>query len=110
MVPKWMRTTRKSSDDKMDFAMDGTDIPDAGYVEQVYAWGFELIGFTMIISPLWILVFVTAQIPRLVIMTCFLLAFLGFTSFVTTARPFETLGATAAYGLVLFNCEFGRFI
>ncbi|KAK0615704.1 hypothetical protein B0T17DRAFT_510287 [Bombardia bombarda] len=95
------RSRVADDDDTTAFVMDGTFIHDAGKVEELYQWAFVILGFAMLISPLWILVFVTAQIPRLAIMTCFILAFLGLVSFVTTARPFETLAATAAYAAVL---------
>jgi len=79
----------------MSFVLGDIRLHDEG-AEEVFAWGFMLLGFSMVICPLWILVFVTESVQRLAIMTCFIFIFLVLVSFVTTARPFETLAATAA--------------
>jgi hypothetical protein len=55
-----------------------------------------VVGLMMLIGPLWILAFVTQTVKRLGIITAFLVIFLCFVSFTTVARPFESLGATAA--------------
>lgn len=63
------------------------------------------IGLAMLIGPLWMLQFVTAEgfstRNRLLIITVFLIAFAVLVSVMTVARPPEVLGATAAYGAVL---------
>jgi hypothetical protein len=50
----------------------------------------------MLVVPLWILAFVDKTTYRLAIITTFLVFFLCFVSFTTSAKPFESLGATAA--------------
>ena len=55
-----------------------------------------VLGLMMLIAPLWLLAFITDKVHRLEIITSFLMAFLCLISFATIARPFESLGATAA--------------
>ena len=59
----------------------------------------------MLIGPLWLLQHVSAVQPntrqRLIVITAFLIGFTIMMGIVTTARPFEVLAATAAYGAVL---------
>ena len=63
------------------------------------------LGLAMLIGPLWLLqYFSTGQSNsclRLGIITAFLVLFTVLLSFLTVAKPFETLAATAAYGAVL---------
>jgi hypothetical protein len=54
-------------------------------------------GMIMLILPLWVLAFVERTTYRLAIITTFLALFLCLVSFATVAKPFESLGATAAY-------------
>jgi hypothetical protein len=53
-------------------------------------------GLIMLILPLWVLAFVDRTTYRLAIITTFLALFLCMVSFATVAKPFESLGATAA--------------
>lgn len=53
-------------------------------------------GMIMLILPLWVLAFVNRTTYRLAIITTFLALFLCLVSFATVAKPFESLGATAA--------------
>ena len=59
----------------------------------------------MLIGPLWVLQYVTTEglttKIRLVIITLFLIGFAALFGTLTVARPFEVIGATAAYGAVL---------
>ena len=50
----------------------------------------------MLITPLWVLQTLQDSRQKLGAITAFVVAFLGMVSYATTARPFETLGATAA--------------
>ncbi|KAF2470794.1 uncharacterized protein BDR25DRAFT_369291 [Lindgomyces ingoldianus] len=54
------------------------------------------LGLIMLIVPLWLLAFVGKTVNRLAIITAFLVCFLSLVTFTTIARPFESLGATAA--------------
>ncbi|KAH8591298.1 hypothetical protein B0O99DRAFT_744507 [Bisporella sp. PMI_857] len=54
------------------------------------------IGTVMLIAPLWILQSIGDVNRKLTVITAFIVAFLGMVSYVTSAKPFETLGATAA--------------
>ena len=54
------------------------------------------VGMIMLITPLWVLQTLQDSRQKLGAITAFVVAFLGMVSYATTARPFETLGATAA--------------
>ncbi|KAI1743328.1 hypothetical protein F4680DRAFT_409826 [Xylaria scruposa] len=60
-----------------------------------------VIGLAMLITPLWILANVGDTVLRLAVITAFVVAFLPLVTFSSTARPFETLAATAGYTAVL---------
>ncbi|KAF7542033.1 hypothetical protein G7054_g148 [Neopestalotiopsis clavispora] len=60
-----------------------------------------LIGLTMLVTPIWTLNAVESMQSRLIIITVFVVIFLLVMSFAMVAKPFETLGATAAYAAVL---------
>jgi len=55
----------------------------------------------MLIAPMWVLHAVKNQNAQLAVITAFIVVFLGMLSYATTAKPGETLGATAAYSAVL---------
>ena len=55
-----------------------------------------IVGFLMLLVPLWILEFVVNEVPRLAIISGFMTLFLILISSITVAKPFETLAATAA--------------
>ncbi|EXJ60198.1 hypothetical protein A1O7_04350 [Cladophialophora yegresii CBS 114405] len=55
-----------------------------------------IIGLIMLVTPLWILMFVDQPIQQLGVITGFIVLFLGLIQSVTVARPFESLAATAA--------------
>lgn len=55
-----------------------------------------LMGMVMLILPLWVLAIVERTTYRLAFITTFLALFLCLVSFTTVAKPFESLGATAA--------------
>ncbi|KAI0441387.1 hypothetical protein F4803DRAFT_419542 [Xylaria telfairii] len=60
-----------------------------------------IIGLAMLIAPLWILANIGDMVLRLTVITAFVVAFLPLVTFTSTARPFETLAATAGYTAVL---------
>ncbi|KAF3018462.1 hypothetical protein E8E14_007858 [Neopestalotiopsis sp. 37M] len=60
-----------------------------------------LIGLIMLVTPIWTLNAVGSMQSRLVIITVFTVVFLLVMSFAMVAKPFEALGATAAYAAVL---------
>ena len=74
-------------------------------LESFTNWATIFLGLAMLIGPLWILQHVSAtefgQKLRLVVIKIFLVVFTLLLSVITTARPFEVLAATAAYGAVL---------
>jgi hypothetical protein len=53
-------------------------------------------GLVMLIAPLWILEFTKSSIASLAWITGFIVLFLCMVTYATVAKPFETLGATAA--------------
>ncbi|KAN0089020.1 hypothetical protein V8E51_019280 [Hyaloscypha variabilis] len=59
------------------------------------------VGLAMLIAPLWILNFVDGPVTSLAIITSFIVLFMCLVSFASVAKPFESLGATAAYSAVL---------
>ncbi|MCJ1357940.1 MAG: hypothetical protein MMC33_007936 [Icmadophila ericetorum] len=85
-------TTIHNKDERIDKAITFTTIT---------------IGLVMLLAPLWWLQKVTIDDPtanpnyRLGIITLFIGIFTGLLSLVTVAKPFEVLGATAAYSAVL---------
>lgn len=50
----------------------------------------------MLITPLWVLAFVTDTVSRLSIITAFLVVFWALLALTTVAKSFESLGAAAA--------------
>ncbi|KAK7913889.1 hypothetical protein PG985_011592 [Apiospora marii] len=60
-----------------------------------------LIGIAMLLTPIWILQALHSPINKLVVITIFILAFLVTLSYAMVTKPFEVLGATAAYAAVL---------
>ncbi|KAI9770037.1 MAG: hypothetical protein M1839_003301 [Geoglossum umbratile] len=59
------------------------------------------VGLSMLIGPLWVLAYVTKPHTRLGIITGFIVLFYAAVAVATTARPWESLAATAAYSAVL---------
>lgn len=55
-----------------------------------------VVGICMLVAPLWILAFTETKARQLAVITSFLVCFLCLVTFTTAARPFESLGATAA--------------
>lgn len=56
-----------------------------------------IVGLVMIITPMWILQALGGRtVHKLGTITAFIVGFLGIVSYATAAKPFETLGATAA--------------
>ncbi|KAL6816727.1 hypothetical protein V8C40DRAFT_269178 [Trichoderma camerunense] len=60
-----------------------------------------IIGLAMLVTPLWILQSTTNLQSKLIIITVFIIVFLLVLSFGMVAKPFEALGATAAYAAIL---------
>lgn len=63
-----------------------------GFISIIIAF----VGLAMLITPLWILEFTSSSIASLAWITGFIILFLCIVSYATVAKPFETLGATAA--------------
>ncbi|ERF68124.1 hypothetical protein EPUS_06935 [Endocarpon pusillum Z07020] len=86
------RLWRKSpvlEDDNVHYASDVR-------IDQFITFTITGLGLAMLISPLWILAFVSDISRRLAVITAFVVVFLGIISFTTVARPFESLSASAA--------------
>ncbi|WAO89487.1 Hypothetical protein NCS54_00688000 [Fusarium falciforme] len=60
-----------------------------------------VIGVVMLITPIWVLQAMNGLRAKLVVITVFVLIFLLVLSFAIASKPFEALGATAAYAAVL---------
>ncbi|KAJ4142269.1 hypothetical protein NW754_009719 [Fusarium falciforme] len=59
------------------------------------------VGVVMLITPIWVLQAMNGLRAKLVVITVFVLIFLLVLSFAMASKPFEALGATAAYAAVL---------
>ncbi|KAI8623321.1 hypothetical protein F5Y19DRAFT_468605 [Xylariaceae sp. FL1651] len=59
------------------------------------------IGGIIIVMPIWVLLGLNGIVDKVGAITVFIVAFLAVLSFVLVAKPFEVLGATAAYAAVL---------
>ncbi|EMR64000.1 hypothetical protein UCREL1_9029 [Eutypa lata UCREL1] len=59
------------------------------------------VGSAMLIAPIWILQALNDPKAKLGVITGFIFAFLLILSLAMVAKPFEALGATAAYAAVL---------
>ncbi|EEU45428.1 uncharacterized protein NECHADRAFT_80333 [Fusarium vanettenii 77-13-4] len=60
-----------------------------------------IIGVVMLITPIWVLQAMDGLKAKLGVITAFVLIFLLTLSFAMASKPFEALGATAAYAAVL---------
>ncbi|KAL5449657.1 hypothetical protein PMIN06_006782 [Paraphaeosphaeria minitans] len=58
-------------------------------------------GVSMLLAPLWCLMYVNANVKKLAIITAFIWLFVGLMSVATVNRPGEVVAATAAYAAVL---------
>ncbi|KAM6507368.1 hypothetical protein FSOLCH5_012585 [Fusarium solani] len=59
------------------------------------------VGIVMLITPIWVLQAMDGLRAKLGVITAFVLIFLLVLSFAMASKPFEALGATAAYAAVL---------
>ncbi|RTE71498.1 hypothetical protein BHE90_014096 [Fusarium euwallaceae] len=59
------------------------------------------VGIIMLITPIWVLQAMDGLRAKLAVITTFVLIFLLVLSFAMASKPFEALGATAAYAAVL---------
>lgn len=55
------------------------------------------VGITMLLTPIWILQAMDRLVMKLAVITVFVLVFLLTLSLAMVSKPFEALGATAAY-------------
>lgn len=63
------------------------------------------VGASILITPIWILQAIESVQQKLAVITAFVLAFLLILSFAMVSKPFEALGATAAYVLEANPCQ-----
>ena len=54
------------------------------------------LGLIMLIAPLWVLAFLGGLVPRLGVISAFIVLFVSLVSLTTVAKPFESLAAAAA--------------
>ena len=67
-----------------------------GKVDRFIAVIITALGTMMLIVPLWVLPNLEDMNAKLGTITAFVVVFLGLVAYTTTAKPFETLAATAA--------------
>jgi uncharacterized membrane protein len=65
-------------------------------IETALAVILTIFGLVMLVAPLWILAFVKQTVPRLAVITAFVVVFLCLVSGTTVAKTFESLAAAAA--------------
>jgi len=71
-------------------------------IERFVSFVIVLVGLFMLITPMWILQALGGRtVAKLGTITAFIVVILGLVSYATVAKPFETLGATAAYAAML---------
>lgn len=89
---------RKPSED-IDFSLPYPGMAyymDDSRVENFIRFLITVLGMIMLITPLWVLAITHGTMKRLGVITGFIILFLSLVAFTTTARPFESLAATAA--------------
>lgn len=92
---------RRHPSDTQGYDQKTTFLHDEERAEVFFTRLTIVAGLLMLIGPIWILEFVAGPLQRLGVITAFILLFLFLVSFATTARPFESLAAAAAYSAVL---------
>ncbi|KAH7122524.1 hypothetical protein B0J11DRAFT_409503, partial [Dendryphion nanum] len=70
-------------------------------VDGFVAWTITVLGMAMLIAPLWVLAITPGMMKRLGVITGFVVLFITLVTGTTSARPFESLAAAAAYSAVL---------
>ncbi|CAJ2505014.1 Uu.00g124080.m01.CDS01 [Anthostomella pinea] len=96
-LPLWQHRARD---------VPGYDAPYVAYYSDKRMDAFAsgtifFIGATMLVTPIWVLQALANPVMKLAVITTFVLLFLMVLSFAMVAKPFEALGATAAYAAVL---------
>ncbi|KAM7215586.1 hypothetical protein V8F06_009053 [Rhypophila decipiens] len=101
-LPLW----KTKKDDEEPTALPNYNVGQVSYYSNQRIDNFAssmivLIGVAMLIAPIWILQALVTLELKLAIITVFICVFLLLVSFAMVAKPFEALGATAAYAAVL---------
>lgn len=65
-------------------------------IDRFIATLIMVLGLIMLIAPLWILAFLGGLVPRLGVISAFIVLFVALISATTVAKPFESLAAAAA--------------
>jgi hypothetical protein len=86
----WRTRTAETHDEEINYNSDER-------IDVFVSIIVTILGLLMLIAPLWILGSVAPAKERLAIITVFLTVFLCLVTFTTAAKPFESLGAAAAY-------------
>ena len=85
-LPDFETNVRIGSDDTMHWLADSVTI---------------CLGVAMLLGPMWWLEWISSDVKRLTIITCFIVVFAIGLRAISRAQPFEILAATAAYAAVL---------
>lgn len=93
----WSKPPRAASSDSSDDIKYTSD----KRIDTFVALTIMVVGMVMLVAPLWILALVGSMTIRLGVITAFVSVFLCLVTLTTAARPFESLGAAAAYSAVL---------
>ncbi|KAH7010319.1 hypothetical protein EDB80DRAFT_714779 [Ilyonectria destructans] len=96
-LPIWKNKTKQAPDVDMQHVSYYSDKRIDGFASGVIV----AVGVIMLITPIWILQAMKTLQAKLAVITIFVFAFLLILSFPMASKPFEALGATAAYAAVL---------
>ncbi|KAK8121796.1 phytase [Apiospora sp. TS-2023a] len=101
-LPIWRQLSRSGDNTTPQHDSDG----DVSYysdkrINKFTSLAIVLIGIAMLLTPIWILQALQSPTAKLVVITVFILVFLITLSYAMVTKPFEALGAAAAYAAVL---------
>ncbi|KAI1212293.1 uncharacterized protein F4807DRAFT_457793 [Annulohypoxylon truncatum] len=92
---------KRDSPDIPDYDADFVSYYSDKRIDQFASGIIVAAGVIMLIAPIWILQWLQNQVYKLVVITLFVFVFLLTLSLAMATKPFEALGATAAYAAVL---------
>jgi hypothetical protein len=79
-------------------------------IDAFVAFVLTVLGLAMLISPLWILPYISSSVCRLATITAFVLVFVCFVALIAVSEPVQTLGAAAAYVQACFRLKMLQLI
>ncbi|KAI1457149.1 hypothetical protein F4805DRAFT_475395 [Annulohypoxylon moriforme] len=96
-LPLWKQNSTEDPDYDADLVFHYSD----KRIDEFASGLIFATGVIMLIAPIWILQSLQNQVYKLIVITLFIFIFLLTLSLAMATKPFEALGATAAYAAVL---------